>query len=457
MHILLYGPPGSGKSTIGKHLASQLERPFIDLDDAIEQHAGTDIPAIFQQQGESVFRQLESDQLGNCLTAPGETIISLGGGALLAPENRAIAEQYGEVLCISAAPEILIKRLKSSGVNRPLLDGDLEQRTRSLIAKREKHYASFSNFLETSVLDQGEALWQTQVRLGTFRITGMGDGCDLRIRSGSLNDLGIFMKQAGLKGPVLLVSDENVSALYGKQAQDSLESAGYSVSSINIPSGELHKNIHSVAQIWDACANAGLERGSTLVALGGGVVGDQAGFAAATFLRGLSWVNVPTTLLAMVDSSLGGKTGANLPQGKNLVGAFHAPQLVITDPELLKTLPEREILSGLGETVKHGIIADPHLFALCASGRSEIQQNIVQMVRQSAAVKIKIIRQDPYERGLRQSLNLGHTIGHGVELACGFTISHGEAVAIGTVVEARLSEHLGLAESGLADELKKVF
>ena len=158
----------------------------------------------------------------------------------------------------------------------------------------------------------------------------------------------------------------------------------------------------------------------------------------------------------MVDSSLGGKTGANLPQGKNLIGAFHAPRLVLTDPDLLKTLPERELRSGLGETVKHGIIADPQLFKLCEAGTSTVQQNMTLLVRQSTAVKIRIIEEDPYERGLRQSLNLGHTIGHGVELACGLTISHGEAIAIGTVAEARLAEHLGLAQPGLADKLKNV-
>ena len=456
MHIILYGPPGSGKSTLGKHLAEKINRPFIDLDEAIEQHAGLSIPSIFSQQGEPAFRRMESELLSHFLIAPNETVISLGGGSLLSSENRALAEQHGEVLCLTADPEILASRLKDSAINRPLLDGDLEQRTRALVQKRKDHYASFPSHLDTSSINADQALWQAQIRLGAFRITGMGTDCDLRIRSGSLQDLGSTMQQTGFKGSVMLVSDDNVAALYGKQAQASLENAGYLVSTINLPSGETHKHINSVARVWEACANAGLERGSAIVALGGGVVGDQAGFAAATFLRGLAWVNVPTTLLAMVDSSLGGKTGANLPQGKNLIGAFHAPRLVLTDPDLLSTLPEREMLSGLGETVKHGIIADPQLFHLCASGRNSVQQNLTQLVRQSAAVKIRIIEEDPYEHGLRQALNLGHTIGHGVELACGFTISHGEAVAIGTVTEARLADHLGLAQAGLTDKLRHV-
>jgi shikimate kinase / 3-dehydroquinate synthase len=456
MHILLYGPPGSGKSTLATSLAEHLKRPLVDLDNVIEQHASMNISSIFQQKSEAAFRSMESEMLTQCLASSEETVISLGGGALIDPENRALAEQNGEILCLTASPDILTARLKASNINRPLLNGDLEHRTLALMEKRKSHYNSFDNILDTSSMDTVQTHWQAQVRLGAFRITGMGTNCDLRIQPGSLKDLGTALRRAELNGPILLVSDDNVAALYGQQAQDSLKNAGYTVSSINISPGETHKHIGSVARIWEACANTGLERGSTIVALGGGVVGDQAGFAAATYLRGISWVNVPTTLLAMVDSSLGGKTGANLPQGKNLIGAFHAPRLVLTDPELLNTLPEREMLSGLGETVKHGIIADPQLFKLCAAGRDFIQQNIVHIVRQSTAVKIRIIEEDPYERGLRQSLNLGHTIGHGIELACGFTISHGESVAIGTVAEARLAEHLGLAQTGLADQIMEV-
>jgi 3-dehydroquinate synthase len=456
MHILLYGPPGSGKTTLGVKLSASLKRPFIDLDEAIERHAGTDIPAIFRKQGERAFRRLESELLTQTLSHPQETIIALGGGALLAQENRQLAEQRGEVLCLSADPETLVARLAASAPNRPLLTGDLEQRTRDLLARRQEHYASFPNRLDTTDLELEDAVWQAQVRLGAFRITGMGLDSDLRIRQGSLDDLGADMLQSGLRGPVMLVSDEHVAALYAQRAQASLEQAGYQVEALVLPAGEVHKHIQTVSHIWERCAGAGLERSSTIVALGGGVVGDLAGFAAATFLRGVNWVNVPSSLLAMVDSSLGGKTGANLPQGKNLIGAFHAPRLILTDPNLLASLPEEELRSGLGETVKHGVIGDPQRFVLCAAGLSAMKQDFTRLVRQAAAVKARVIQQDPYERGLRQALNLGHTIGHGVELACGLKISHGEAVAIGMIAEARLAERLGLAQPGLADELRRV-
>jgi 3-dehydroquinate synthase len=456
MHILLYGPPGSGKTTLGAKLAASLMRPFTDLDEAIQQQAGSSITAIFEQQGEPAFRQLESEMLAQCLSQTRETVIALGGGALLAPANRQLAETQGQVLCLTAARDVLVARLTSSAPTRPLLAGDLNQRMQTLLAQRQAHYASFVNRLNTDGMDEKETLWQAQVLLGTFHITGMNTDCDLRIRPGSLTNLGKEMQQCGLKGPVVLVSDDNVAALYGQQAQNSLEQWEYQVTVVTLPSGETHKHIHTVARIWESCAAAGLERGSTIVALGGGVVGDQAGFAAATFLRGLPWVNVPTSLLAMVDSSLGGKTGANLPQGKNLIGAFHAPRLVLIDPDLLHTLPEAELRSGLGETVKHGVIADPQLFELCATGVDAIKQDFTRLVRQAAAVKVKIILQDPYENDLRQALNLGHTIGHGVELACGLQISHGEAVAIGMIAEARLAEQKELAKPGLADQLRCV-
>lgn len=212
-------------------------------------------------------------------------------------------------------------------------------------------------------------------------------------------------------------------------------------------------SIETVASLWEEFLHAGVERGSTIIALGGGVTGDLAGFAAATFLRGVAWVNVPTTLLAMVDSSIGGKTGADLPQGKNLIGAFHSPRLVLADPQLLHTLPNREIRSGLAEALKAGIIADPLLYRLCAAGWPEQMEDVDLLVSRALAVKARVIEEDPYEKNIRQSLNLGHTVGHGVELASGYRLSHGESVGIGMVVEARLAEHIGIAQSGLANEI----
>jgi len=183
------------------------------------------------------------------------------------------------------------------------------------------------------------------------------------------------------------------------------------------------------------------------------VVGDMAGFAAATFMRGCNWAVMPTTLLSMVDASIGGKTGFDLPAGKNLVGAFHPPRLVLADPEVLSTLPERELRAGLAEVVKHGVIADPELFDLCMGGWDAVISRLPEIVRRGIGVKVKIIEEDPYEKGFRAALNLGHTIGHAVELVSEFDLLHGEAVSIGMVAEARLAERLTVADQGTSEAI----
>ena len=236
----------------------------------------------------------------------------------------------------------------------------------------------------------------------------------------------------------------------------SLRDAGYSVQPVVIPAGEQHKTLATVNRLWESFLQAGLERSSTVIALGGGVVGDLAGFAAAVYLRGVRWVALPTSLLSMVDASLGGKTGCDLPQGKNLVGAFHPPSLVLADPQVLATLPETELRNGLAEVLKHGILGDPALFERCSQGwQALLRGQLDPVVRQAMAVKLRIIQDDPYERGERASLNLGHTLGHALEQASDFRIKHGEGVAIGTLAAARLAEQMGLAQAGSCGERSK--
>jgi 3-dehydroquinate synthase len=237
---------------------------------------------------------------------------------------------------------------------------------------------------------------------------------------------------------------------------DSLTGAGLSVHSTVLPPGESTKRLSQLNRLWRGWLEAGLDRGSTIVAFGGGVIGDLTGFAASTFLRGVAWVNLPTTLLAMVDASLGGKTGINLPQGKNLAGAFYPPRLVLADPELLQTLPIREWRSGMAEVVKHGIVGDPELFARCRDGLGAARAASREIVSRGMAVKIQMIQADPWEAGVRAALNFGHTIGHAVELVLGYRLRHGEAISIGMLAEARLAERIGLAQPGLADDLRAI-
>lgn len=452
--VFLYGPSGSGKSSIGRLLAQNLNIPFVDLDAEIEARSGMPIPEIFTTQGESCFREWERTTLALIPTSE-EQIIALGGGALTLPETCQIAERAGEVVLLHAAPETLLARLQSAETEaRPLLAGDAHQKLEALLARRGEHYASFERQLDTSHLSPEEAAWELQIMLGRYHLKAMPPAYDVRVQPGGLDHLGALMRARGLHGPVAVVTDENVGALYLPRALQALQKSGYAARGITIPAGEAHKTLETVSRLWAEFLSADVERRSTVIGLGGGVVGDLAGFAAATFLRGVPWVTVPTSLLAMVDASMGGKTGADLPQGKNLIGAFHPPRLVLVDPDVLATLPAAELRSGMGEVVKHGVIADAKLLR-DLSGFQNLK-DLEKMVSRAMAVKIRVIEQDPFEGGIRAALNLGHTIGHAVELVSGFTVRHGEAVAIGTVAEARLSEQMGIAHVGLADEIAAV-
>jgi shikimate kinase/3-dehydroquinate synthase len=455
-----YGPPGSGKTTLAHRLSTLLDLPFIDLDTVIVEAAGMSIPAIFAAEGETGFRARERAALDETLRA-GRGVMALGGGALLDPACRSLAEAGGQVVCLTAGSDTLRERLALEAEQRPLLGGGngWSERLDALLAARAAHYHSFALQIDTSHLDPDAVAREAQIRLGAWRVSGMGAAYDVRVIPGGLDNLGELLQARGIDpaaGPIALVSDSNVAPLHMPRAAASLRSSGYAVREVTLQAGEEHKTVVAVARLWDEFLAGGLERGSTVVALGGGMPGDLTGFAAATYLRGVRWVHVPTSLLAMADASLGGKTGADLPQGKNLVGAFHPPALVLADPQLLATLPEPELRSGMAEVVKHGILADPALFARCALGWAAVTGGLDETVRRAMAVKIGYIQADPYEKGQRAALNLGHTIGHAVESASGFRIRHGEAVAIGMVEEACLSERLGLAQDGLSEQIAAV-
>ena len=455
--FFIYGPSGSGKSTLGRRIAKNLALPFFDLDGEIEARARQNVAGIFTTRGEAGFRRLEASCLADLLAGPA-AVVALGGGSLLDQPSRARVEAAGQVLCLTADLPCLMDRLQSAPRQRPLLGApnELQARLSSLLEARSQHYASFALKLDTSHLPIHQAAFAAQARLGAFRVNGMGPAYDVRVIRGGLTSLGEMVCRAGLKGPLFLVSDAHTGPLYAETAAASLEGAGFRVAQAYLPAGEEHKTMETVQSLWQGFLAAGLERSSTLVALGGGVTGDLAGFAAATYLRGVRWVNVPTTLLAMVDAGLGGKTGANLPQGKNLVGAFHPPSLVLVDPDLLASLPQVELRNGLAEVVKHGLIGDPALFDHCAAGWEGVTGNLDVLVRRAMAVKIRLIQADPYEKGPREALNLGHTVGHALEKASGYRLRHGEAVSIGLVCETRLAERLGLARPGLADSVASV-
>ena len=450
-HIFLYGPPGTGKSTAGKILARNLKLQFIDLDRVIEMNAGRSISQIMQQQGEPAFRELESSAL-RTISDEKESVIALGGGALLNVENHKLALDTGKVVLLMAELDTLFDRLNESPDSRPLLAGDLRTQLSSMLARRSEHYNSFSLQVDVDGRSADENALEIQILLGRFHLSAMDE---YDVIAGNVEQIGNLHYERGLQAPIL-VTDQNVAKLHAEKVIASLNKAGFKPEVVTIAAGEEHKNLDTVSFLWKSFIKNRLDRKSTVIALGGGVIGDMAGFAASTYMRGIDWVAVPTTLLSMVDASLGGKTGFDLPEGKNLIGAFHPPKLVLADAQLLTTLPNAEFISGLAEVVKHGIISDPELFSLCSRGLDWIKSNLDEIVRRAMAVKIKIIEEDPYEKGIRAALNLGHTVGHAVELVSKFQLRHGEAVAIGMVVEARYAEKIGLSNKGLSKEIEFV-
>lgn len=453
MHIFLYGPPGTGKSTIGKILARNLDLPFVDLDSLIEEKTNMSISQIMEGQGEPAFRDLETFALEETVGHADQVtprVIALGGGALLREENRSIAETHGTVVLLMAELSTLLDHLKHNAEKRPLLAGDLPARLTSLLAQRRDHYASFATQIHLDGLSAGQSALQIQTRLGRFRLRAMGE---YDVVVGDVGQVGSLPYK--MQSPVI-VTDENVARFHLEHVKSVIRACGLEPTSFVIPAGEEHKNLETVSQLWNAFLENGLDRKSTVIALGGGVVGDLTGFAASTYMRGMHWICLPTTLLSMADASLGGKTGFDLPQGKNLVGSFYPPRLVLADPQFLTTLPEREFISGMAEVVKHGIISDPELFHFCAQGLNRVKENLDEIIKRAMAVKIQVIEEDPYEKGIRASLNLGHTVGHAVELVSKFKLHHGEAIAIGIVAEARFAERIGIAEMGLSRRITEV-
>jgi len=297
---------------------------------------------------------------------------------------------------------------------------------------------------------------------------------DILIRSGLRGEVGRCLRGLGFSGKVAVVTNPAIRRLYGPVVLRSLQQAGYETRTILIPDGERAKTLRWVSKILDELANARFERGSVLVALGGGVVGDVTGFAAAIFARGIPCVQVPTTLVAQVDSSVGGKTGVNHALGKNLIGAFHQPRLVLIDPETLNTLPTAEWTAGMAEVIKYGMIADEEFFAYLerhmAALRSREDGPVAHVVTRSCQIKAAVVKDDERESDQRRILNYGHTVGHALESLGKYrTLLHGEAVAIGMVQEADLARYMGLCpnevaarqhamvrEAGLPDRLPRV-
>jgi shikimate kinase / 3-dehydroquinate synthase len=373
---------GAGKSTVGTRVAEAAARPFVDLDGLIEQRHGP-IPALFEQ-GEPEFRRLEEETLAEVLAGP-EAVIALGGGAVLSPLNRERLRARAFTVYLDVDVETAWERARGS--NRPL-------------ARREDDFRRLYEARQSAYAEAADA------------VTGGVDGV-------LLASLGIrFGGVAAPPGPIEVVADTNVLELHPPPVDAPIH---------RVPAGEEAKTLTVVEALWRELS---LGRDGAIVAFGGGSTTDVAGFVAATYLRGVDWIAVPTTLTGQVDAAIGGKTGINTADGKNLAGAFHFPGQVVIDPGLLATLPDVERRSGMAEVVKTGLLAGRPLWELPEE----------EMIRACAAYKAGVVLSDPYEtEGRRARLNLGHTFAHALEAGSGYRVSHGEAVALGLLAALRLS------------------
>jgi len=407
-HLALAGFMGSGKSRLGAEVARRLDRPFVDLDREIEQRTGSTVADLFAERGESGFREIEEGVALEVLRSGKPAVVALGGGAVLSQRTRDALASAAFTMLIDVEPEIAWQRV--SGSNRPLAQD--EEKFHALHRDRQPVYDEVADTRARDV--EGIVLAAAGVH----------------VEPGAIDELGGLVPG---EGPMELIADERVAGIHGVRAKDALGLRRVALH--ELPSGEAAKAHDVLVGLWDELT---IGRDGGVVALGGGSTTDVAGFAAATYMRGVAWTAVPTTLVGQVDAGIGGKTAIDLPGAKNVVGAFHWPARVVCDPSLLATLPESERLNGLAEVVKTGLLAGDRLWE-----RSEPGQ-----VRACAAFKAAVCLADPHDRGPRAQLNLGHTFAHALEAAAGYSLPHGRAVALGLLAALRLS--------GLPDEERLV-
>ena len=466
--IILTGFSGSGKSLVAREVAQRLNWAFIDTDDEVAKLAGKPIAEIFSQDGESRFRELERQVIEKACQQK-QSVIAIGGGAIVNLRNYELLSRSGFIFCLEARAETIYQRLFQNATYgsgpeaRPLLaDESPLESIRQLKASRQPYYANVDWTIHTDRLNisqvADEVIRGWKLLCSARNDTDKDVACWVRTATqsypvflgyGLLDKLGEKIEELGLSRRVVIISDETVASIYGRKVEGALRDAGFTVNSFAVSPGEESKNIDSAIGIYDFLVERRVERGDMLIALGGGMVGDLAGFVAATFLRGISWAQVPTSLVAMVDASIGGKVGINRPQGKNLIGAFYQPGFVLTDCQTLTSLPERELTSGWAEVIKYGLILDKDFFEFLEANVDKLIGLEPTAVRQaiacSAVIKAQVVSEDEKERGKRIMLNYGHTIAHGLEAASQYgRLLHGEAVAIGMTGAAKLSQRLGL-------------
>lgn len=447
--LFLTGMMGSGKTTIGRALAKKLDLRFIDLDEEIERHTGKTIAELFELYGEAGFRKIESERLRNLPTEG--AVVATGGGAVTSPANVAFMMKKGCIVCLNAPINVLEQRIAQSAV-RPLYKD--KSSLGRLLAARSSDYALCDISIDTDrSVSKTVGVLVDSLEPTSERPLMAGD--NVYIAPDLLHE----------NIPVQLLPKASKFAIVThprlQKHADAIARKIDGAIVFQVPPGEKSKSLRRLEMLLEDFASFGLKRDDAAIALGGGVIGDLTGFAAAVYMRGIDYIQMPTTLLAQVDAAIGGKTGVNLKLGKNLAGAFHMPTAVVCDPSLLEKLPRRHLVNGSAEIVKYGAILDPAIFLRCQQGPIwkpfeadwfDLRSNIVH---RCARLKLSVVNEDPWERrGRRAILNFGHTIGHGLEQAMGFRgILHGEAVALGMMAESYIAWRMDIADESLLDRL----
>jgi shikimate kinase / 3-dehydroquinate synthase len=464
--VVLSGFMATGKSTVGRIVAAELGLPFVDTDALVLAHAKADgsgagsVGELFAREGEPRFRDREREVILPLLTEEAPRVIAFGGGSVTSSRIRHLALENATVVTLTATPEAIAERVRSIS-DRPNLGGSSPiDRARDLLALRTEAYAE----CHATVATDGKTPEEVARRIVQH---AREDAIAVPLGSRSYcvelcdGDPTVLTRTIERLAPsrVITITDENVDTARGDWITKALGPT--KDLRIVLSPGEPTKTLATVSTIWDTALAAGIDRNALVLAFGGGVVGDLAGFAASTLLRGIRCVQIATTLLAMVDSSVGGKTGFDHRVGKNLLGAFFQPSRVVIDIEHLTTLPERDRAAGLAEVVKIALVRDEPLHAFLVDRAEAIARGdrsvLREMVRRAVTAKMRVVREDETETGVRALLNLGHTVGHALEAHGGYSKwLHGEAVAIGTVLELQATERLGLTPAGTSAHAREL-
>lgn len=457
--VVITGFSGTGKTSVGRCLATEYGLRVLDVDAEVERRSGCTIAAIFEHDGERRFREMESGVFREACASSTDVVVT-GGGTLLSEENRACLGERHAIYCLHADLCHVQQRLRGAS-DRPLLEDDMERQTRVLYEARRATYEQWEQ-VDAGTRTVADVAHDIASRADLSRAGVMEVGStrrsEVHVGAGLCGSIAArTLAMSGTTG-ALLVTDSTVDKLgIAASLVDDLRAVGLDAHQATVPEGEASKSLQSLEMLYGQCLRCGFDRSMTVIGLGGGMITDLAAFLAATYMRGVRLILVPSTLLAQVDAAIGGKAGVDVGGAKNMAGSFYPADQVLIDPTLLNTLPLNRIAEGAAEVVKIGLGRSAALFESIEKLERVSEFRVrTDLIREAVMLKLDVVNQDPYEHGIRALLNFGHTVGHGVEAALNFEMPHGHAVSIGMAAEAQMALHLGLCGAAVPERLESV-